>query len=204
MGATNSYPFPYTVRMTACRVPSSPTARRADFNREVSADSLTNRSPQTSSRSSSLRTTSPRRSTRYWSTSNTCGSTATSLPPRRNTTRVASSSQSLNSKIIPTPLVGDGCPFTDLSREHATSGHPGAARIGHSRAGAVEMTDEMRSEVDGVGADTVEEAGLAAAEEGQPQHVHPRHREHAAVMSQPTLPVEQLRVQPRVRRSESG
>ena len=50
--------------MIAWRLPSSPSAWRTDLMRVVSADSLTKRSPQTSSRICSLRTTSPRCSTR--------------------------------------------------------------------------------------------------------------------------------------------
>ena len=47
--------------MIACRLPSSSTAWRTALIRVVSADSLTKRSPQISSSSSSLRTTLPRR-----------------------------------------------------------------------------------------------------------------------------------------------
>ena len=48
------------VRMIDCCLPSSPTAWRAALIRVVSADSLTKRSPQIASSSSSLRTTAPR------------------------------------------------------------------------------------------------------------------------------------------------
>ena len=60
-----------------CVAPSSPIARRAALMRLVSADSLTKRSPHTSSSSSSLETTRSRWRSRWTSTSKTCGSTAT-------------------------------------------------------------------------------------------------------------------------------
>ncbi len=96
MVATNWYPRPWTVRITACRCPSSPTARRAALIRLVRADSPTNRSPQTSSSSSCFDTTRSRWATRWTRTSNTRGSTWIGSSPRRSSKRIASSVYSPN------------------------------------------------------------------------------------------------------------
>ena len=72
---TSSYPRPRTVRMTRWSRPSSPSTLRSALIRVVSADSVTNRWPQTDSSSSSLVTTRPCDRTRCARTSNAFGST---------------------------------------------------------------------------------------------------------------------------------
>ena len=59
----------------------------ADLILVVSVDSVTNRVPQTSSRSSSLVTSRSRLRSRWTMTSNTCGSTSTGSPLRRSSKR---------------------------------------------------------------------------------------------------------------------
>ena len=94
------YPRPRVVSIIRCALPSSPRAWRTALIREVSADSLTNRSPQILSSSSSFGTTRSRCSIRYERTSKTWRSSATRSPPRRSSNRSRSNSNS--SKRTPT------------------------------------------------------------------------------------------------------
>jgi hypothetical protein len=82
------------------RLPSSPMSRRASLIRLVSADSLTKRSPQTSSRISSLVTTRSRWTSRWAMTSNTCGCTGTFTPSRSMRRRCVSITSSPNANRI--------------------------------------------------------------------------------------------------------
>ena len=83
-GAMKRYPRPWTVCTTRWSRPVSPTAWRSCLIRVVKADSDTKSWPQTVSSSSDLVTTRSRCSTRWASTSNTCGSTCTNSSPRRS------------------------------------------------------------------------------------------------------------------------
>ena len=70
-----------TVRISRCSSPLSPTARRAALMRLTRVESETTRPPHTEAMRSSLATTRLRFSTRWTSTSNTCGSIATGVAP---------------------------------------------------------------------------------------------------------------------------
>ena len=94
--ATQRYPRPWTVLMTFCWMPSSPTTRRAALMRLVSVDSLTKRSPQTVSSSSVLGTTRDRWARRWLRTSKTWGWTCCGSPSRSRRNRSVSRTTSPN------------------------------------------------------------------------------------------------------------
>ena len=70
--------------------------------------------------------------------------------------------------------------------------------------GALQVVDHVLAERDGVGADTVNEARIAAAKKMEADDVEPRRRGHAAVMLDLAAPVDDRHAQPAIVASESG
>ena len=91
--ATKRKPLRVMVRINRCSMPLSPIAERAALMRLDNVDSDTIRPRQTAVSRSCLLTTRSRFLTRQTRTSKTCGSTATSCPPRLSSRRSTSIEQ---------------------------------------------------------------------------------------------------------------
>src|SRR5690606_18899827 len=94
-----------------------------------------------------------------------------------------------------------------ITRPRAGQARP-APRSGATRAAAIDALSELPPPVAGDTRDVVlgavNEAGLAPAQERQPERVQPGRVHHAAVVAQASLAVEHRHVQPRVVRAEAG
>jgi hypothetical protein len=67
-----------------------------------------------------------------------------------------------------------------------------------------EVRGQLGAQVPGVVLCAVDEARLAAPQERQSHHVHPRRVDDAAIVAQPALAIEDGDVEPRVIRPEAG